>query len=988
MSKLLYLISLFSILCAALFYQSALDIVSTLSPQGCRMSRMSPSYLFQAEFDERWTPLARRYSLWLYREVGWESHELHGAPVLFIPGNAGSSHQVRSIASSATRQYFSLPYQIAPEFQGGLYKPLDFFALEFNEDLSAFHGPTLDAETAYTKAAIDYILSLYPSRPQSIILLGHSMGGIVANALLPHPNVSAVITMSTPHTLPPARFDRRVDALYASIYDRLDRVTTPILSLCGGATDLMIPSESCVLPPISPSESMDSEHGSAYRRTIFTSALEGSWTGVGHREMVWCHQVRWRVARAALELAAAPTTERRAQALDRWIRDGSEVPVAQDAEGMMRLHEGEAEVLPSGMRLVLREPRGAKTYLLPVPRASDSADSSSIGSDTARFVLFVRGSVPPVAPQASLSLRVSVFACSQLSFSDTNRTPGSAFSECTKLQSTTHKVLPQPVSGAPFPVPDEGSDESEGIVLFEAELFAAEAAYVAVKVDGADGHGWAVGGFVEVSEVVSDASALAPIISTVSIKLPEPRVLKTSVRLPHILTSSLLVYRVTPTFVDSEIASCSDALLPPLLEHTSLSPMSHSPETHYHPLLAFPTRPILLHSHTSGPFVSPPSTGLDLSFYSSSDTGCALEELRVTLDWWGTLGRVSTRYASSASAWAVAVVSTILWDALSQNGDGPVPSVHASLQRFVSHILPRLVPILFALSVIPLPVGFYVGNGGALLLSPVAPLLVLVASGLVVLSWGVLALSIWLAGLPMKLFGARPKHSPDVSDHSTRSAMLGFAFVLALIALVVPWQVAFLGAWVYHFWTCAAQSIIPPIPEEHAPGTGVAIPLMPTNPHPSSPLSDEDPRVLRPRSRSSSLRSPSPPPSHTWRGSRPSDTFHQSAHLLLLLTWLLPLAAPVLAVWVRTLATAGLMAPFGGDHNVLCVAPALVVVEWAGRGHGALCRSSRWAFLVLAAVAFLAGLRRTYLVFEIASTALAWIVVAKAGPGWLRRLRR
>ncbi|KAG2349887.1 hypothetical protein BDR05DRAFT_259598 [Suillus weaverae] len=27
---------------------------------------------------------------------------------------------------------------------------------------------------------------------------------------------------------------------------------------------------------------------------IFTSALEGAWTGIGHREMVWCHQVRWR----------------------------------------------------------------------------------------------------------------------------------------------------------------------------------------------------------------------------------------------------------------------------------------------------------------------------------------------------------------------------------------------------------------------------------------------------------------------------------------------------------------------------------------------------------------------------------------------------------------------------------------------------------------------------------------------------------------------
>jgi Esterase/lipase len=51
-----------------------------------------------------------------------------GVPVLFIPGNAGSSRQVRSIASSATRQFYSSPYVVAPAFQAHQLKPLDFFA--------------------------------------------------------------------------------------------------------------------------------------------------------------------------------------------------------------------------------------------------------------------------------------------------------------------------------------------------------------------------------------------------------------------------------------------------------------------------------------------------------------------------------------------------------------------------------------------------------------------------------------------------------------------------------------------------------------------------------------------------------------------------------------------------------------------------------------------------------------------------------------------
>jgi len=51
--------------------------------------------------------------------------------------------------------------------------------------------------------------------------------------------------------------------------------------------------------------------------------------------------------------------------------------------------------------------------------------------------------------------------------------------------------------------------------------------------------------------------------------------------------------------------------------------------------------------------------------------------------------------------------------------------------------------------------------------------------------------------------------------------------------------------------------------------------------------------------------------------------------ILLLIFWLLPLVAPVLAVWVRTLATAGLTTPFDGDHDVLASASFLLFVDFA-----------------------------------------------------------
>jgi len=73
-------LGLSSLLAVLVFFLANSDIASNLSPQGCRMSWMSPSYVLQAEFDAHWSPLARRYSLWLYREVGWDAVQVSIQP--------------------------------------------------------------------------------------------------------------------------------------------------------------------------------------------------------------------------------------------------------------------------------------------------------------------------------------------------------------------------------------------------------------------------------------------------------------------------------------------------------------------------------------------------------------------------------------------------------------------------------------------------------------------------------------------------------------------------------------------------------------------------------------------------------------------------------------------------------------------------------------------------------------------------------------------
>jgi hypothetical protein len=68
------IVSLGGLALTALLAFSGTRTPTEISPQGCRMSFMSPSYILQTGLDTSWTPRAGRYSLWLYREVGWDSN--------------------------------------------------------------------------------------------------------------------------------------------------------------------------------------------------------------------------------------------------------------------------------------------------------------------------------------------------------------------------------------------------------------------------------------------------------------------------------------------------------------------------------------------------------------------------------------------------------------------------------------------------------------------------------------------------------------------------------------------------------------------------------------------------------------------------------------------------------------------------------------------------------------------------------------------------
>lgn len=257
---------------------------------------------------------------------------------------------------------------------------------------------------------------------------------------------------------------------------------------------MMIPSESCELPK--------QAANTVFRRTVFTSALEGAWTGVGHREMVWCHQVRWRVARAALEVGAGTSFTEKGAILDFWLRDGHTLPVSSTAkeDGFSLSNSTVYEILPMDTRLVLKKPHGSQMYLLSLPETSTS-------TSVLKGVIFVsQGSIPPVSPQNRIPLQVTVLYCA---LSPVLEEAGPI---CSPLQPSSLRLIPNPVPGKPFPLPDEGVDESEGVVLYEADIPLHEEGagkrWLGIRLADADGRGWVVGGFSSAESLITPATTM------------------------------------------------------------------------------------------------------------------------------------------------------------------------------------------------------------------------------------------------------------------------------------------------------------------------------------------------------------------------------------------------------------------------------------------------------------------------------------------------
>ncbi|XP_034042742.1 GPI inositol-deacylase [Thalassophryne amazonica] len=301
---------------AVAFFGSALALLAVGLRElltGFEENRCSMTYMF--EYPEyRWVTLPRRvsrlypaYGLYLYGEGLYAQEtralKLTGAPVLFLPGNAGSYKQARSLGSVALRK--------AENMDGGVH--LNVFTVDFNEELVALYGGSLRSQTHFLHECIKAILRLYKhleSPPKSVVLVGHSMGGVVARALFTLPRfnthlVSLIITQASPHLAPVLALDPYLLSFYFSVRhhwvnyaDNLRNVT--VLSVGGGYRDYQVRSGLISLP---------CAPGDPNKLSLVVTAVPRTWVSTDHLSIVWCKELVLATVRAFFDLIDPETKQ-------------------------------------------------------------------------------------------------------------------------------------------------------------------------------------------------------------------------------------------------------------------------------------------------------------------------------------------------------------------------------------------------------------------------------------------------------------------------------------------------------------------------------------------------------------------------------------------------------------------------------------------------------------------------------------------------------
>ncbi|KAJ8124976.1 hypothetical protein O1611_g8665 [Lasiodiplodia mahajangana] len=956
------------------------------------MSWMSPSFVHFSDFDTEHTRFASKYSLYLYREQGIDNGpKVRGIPVLFIPGNAGSYKQVRSIASESARHFHEAVHPNVAAANSGV-KNLDFFTVDFNEDFTAFHGQTMLDQAEYVNEAIRYILSLYldPQKserdpnlpdPSSVIVLGHSMGGIVARAAFVMPNfqphsINTIITMSAPHARPPVTFDPLIVKIYQEINEHwrhsysskpavensLSHVT--LVSIAGGGLDTVVPSDYASLESIVPET-----HGF----TVFTSTIPTVWTSMDHQAITWCDQFRKVIVRALYDIvdsrdkSQTKTRTERVNCFKRrfltGLEEGFETPSAKPHLTTLLTVGDSSDTVDTRERFVLRglgTSREPKVYLLPVQLSEFSSHRRftllsnrelDYPGENAKLEVMLCSVYPSQTGQVNVPFLVDLDLSGKSSTS-TRLACASAAPDVVTLPASTH------ATNAPFFLEGEQQIPPFSYLQYDARKIR-DYQFVAV-VDKSDAQtaGWIVAEFSKTADSnLSKSISIGGLITAgLQFELPRDRPMVVDIQIPSI-QSSLLAYHMKVREESSE----QKELFRPLVRQYLSRP--------YESKYFVDATELDISLHGVSPFVPPPldtsqiDEGLGIQIWADPTRKTTIS-INLTVDPIGSLGKLYMRYRTVFASFPQLVVGLVLRKQFRiYDSTGTFVSFSESLGSCIRRSLPML---LLSMTFLSLSIGqsgpmdqgaawtwrsststIDFAHNGLLVGTTdpffwfLIPLIGIVCVGVcVVLHYIALTLISLLSVIYGWVFApsvqgeekkstlvSKPMQGPVFTHTPPRRRLLITSAIIFLVSTVIPYQSAYVVA-------CFVQLCTSVRAHHVARGN-------PTLAH---------------------------------------INFSNYVHtIFLLMVWNLPINLPTVVVWVRNLAI-NWFTPFSSHHNVLSILPFILLVENLTAGRmippvtSQLRHLTNILFFATAVYAAVYGVSYAYVLHYLVNLIAAWLV--------------
>lgn len=677
-------------------------VTRQLDPKGCVVPWTRPTYIEFKDFDTEHTRFASKYHLYMIRDASYdEEPKVKGAPVLFIPGNAGSFKQGRILAFEAL-EYLHTSIQQDQDAQQQGVTSVDLFAVDFNEDLSAFHGQTMLDQAEYLNDAVSYILSLYhdPRRalrdsnlpdPSSVVLVGHSMGGVIARAMLTMPNyqsnsINTIVTLSAPHARAPVSFDaemvhtyKRINDYWRHAYSQKWASDNPLwhvtlISIAGGGLDTVIASDFASVESLVPNT-----HGF----TVFTSGIPDVWTGADHLQMTWCVQLIKPVVRSimkVLDVRRPSQTKPRAERMrifKKSLLTGMEDIVEkalplQEASVLLKLEDNSSILVPDGQRLVLREFESldkSRAHIMRIPPQSASnprrftfISDQQLEDASGKLEVLMCGVYPLQPGQSSALLSMKMDLSGDMSGS--TRLACKSTGPDTVLLPASTRASDYPFDKAPpFSYLQYKSDDLK------------DYQYVAVVEKSTEpGQGWAIAEFSEESaSTINTNIGLRQLLAFgFNTKLPANRPLSMEVVIPA-LHSSLLAFSLV---LGPQVCGEDTELFTPLLRQYLEEP--------YESKYFVNVRAANVSLHGNAPFM-PPSlrarsgdNGVAFQFWSDPTCNSSID-LSLKIDVLGSLGKLVMRYRLVFAAFPLLVVALVLrkqFNVYDQSGKHACGSIH------------------------------------------------------------------------------------------------------------------------------------------------------------------------------------------------------------------------------------------------------------------------------------------------------------------------